>query len=203
LFLGTSLLLRFAVEIQSRLAPRAWPWSRGPMRALLSLVLVAAFAGLIALGAQVAVPMTPVPMTLQTFAVLLAGAVLGAGRGAASVLLYLALAAAGLPILSDGASGLEAFSGPTAGYLFAFPVAAGLAGAFYDRTDGAAARIALMLGAHLLILATGAAWLATLIGARAALDDGFTPFLVGAGVKSVLAVLAADPLRKLASRLPA
>lgn len=173
------------------------------MRALLSLVLVAAFAGLIALGAQVAVPMAPVPMTLQTFAVLLAGAVLGAGRGAASVLLYLALAAAGLPILSDGASGLEAFAGPTAGYLFAFPVAAGLVGALYDRMDGAAARIALMLGAHLLILVAGAAWLATLIGARSALDDGFTPFLVGAGAKSVLAALAADPLRKLMSRLPA
>ncbi len=170
------------------------------MRAPWSLVLIAAFAGLIALAAQVAVPMTPVPMTLQTLAVLLAGAVLGAERGAASVLLYLALAAAGLPILSDGGSGLEAFAGPTAGYLFAFPVAAGLTGVLYGRMDGVAARIALMLGAHLLILGVGAAWLATLIGVRPALDDGFTPFLIGAGVKSILAVLAADPLRKLASR---
>jgi biotin transport system substrate-specific component len=172
------------------------------MRALSSLALVAAFAGLMALGALVAVPMVPVSMTLQTLAVLLAGAVLGPWRGAASALLYLALGAAGLPILSDGASGPTAFAGPTAGYLFAFPVAAGLAGALFDRAENAVSRIALMLGLHLLILAAGAAWLANRIGVQPALDGGFTPFLVGAGVKSVLVALVAPPLRALASKRP-
>lgn len=173
------------------------------MRALWSLALIAAFAGLMALAARIAVPMTPVPMTLQTFAVLLAGAVLGVRLGVAAVLLYLALAAVGLPVLSDGASGLAPFTGPTAGYLFAFPVAAGLAGALFDRAETTASRIALMLGAHLLILGAGAAWLASRVGVRPALDDGFTPFLIGAGVKSVLAALAATPLRRLTSRLTA
>ena len=88
------------------------------MRHALPLILIVAFAALMALCAQINVPMVPVPMTMQTFAVLLAGAVLGRWRGAASALLYLAAAALGLPILSDGASGVEPFAGPTAGYLF-------------------------------------------------------------------------------------
>ena len=103
------------------------------MRRALPLLLIVAFAALMALGAQINAPMVPVPMAMQTFAVLLAGAVLGPGRGTASTLLYLAAAAAGLPILSDGASGPEPFVGPTAGYLFAFPVAAALVGALFTR----------------------------------------------------------------------
>lgn len=170
------------------------------MKAPFRLVAVVGFALLMALCAQVAVPMVPVPMTLQTFAVLLAGAVLGGGRGAAAVLLYLALAALGLPVLSDGGSGLAPFTGPTAGYLFAFPVAAFVAGeigrrpVFRKPPPG----LALMVGAHLFILAAGTLWLAVSLGASDAVAHGFAPFLIGAVVKSVAVVACAAALRRLA-----
>ncbi|MFN3930578.1 MAG: biotin transporter BioY [Brevundimonas sp.] len=168
------------------------------MTAPLRLAAVAAFALLMALCAQVAVPMVPVPMTLQTFAVLLAGAVLGRGWGAAAVLLYLAMAALGLPVLADGAAGLEPFTGPTAGYLAAFPLAALVAGELSRRLDRRpAAQVAVMIGAHLLILVVGAAWLARAIGVGDALAHGFTPFLFGAAVESVAVVGCAALLRRL------
>lgn len=167
------------------------------MRRALPLLLIVAFAALMAICAQINVPMVPVPMTMQTFAILLAGAVLGPWRGAASVLLYLAAAAAGLPILSDGASGLAPFSGPTAGYLFAFPIAAALVGAMFtrDALRGPLRKTGLMIAAHILILAIGAGWLATSIGLTDALAHGVTPFLIGMVVKSVLVVAAAAGLR--------
>lgn len=161
------------------------------MRHLISAVLILAFAALLAICARIDIPMVPVPMTMQTFAVLLAGAVLGPVRGTASVLLYLALAAAGLPVLSDGASGLPPFAGPTAGYLFAFPLAALFVGLLFERAPGQIARLGLMLAAHVLILTLGAAWLATDIGLSAALEHGVTPFLIGMAVKSALVVAAA------------
>lgn len=94
------------------------------------LALIAAFAALVTACAVLpAVDIAgPVPITLQTFGVLLAGAVLGPRRGFLAVLLYLVLGAAGLPIYAGGASGLGTFSGPTGGYLISFPFAAALAG---------------------------------------------------------------------------
>jgi biotin transport system substrate-specific component len=74
-----------------------------------------------------------VPITLQTFAVLLSGAVLGMRRGFLAVLLYVVVGAAGLPIFSGGAAGLAVLTGPTAGYLIGFPLAAGLCGAIVER----------------------------------------------------------------------
>ncbi len=132
--------------------------------------LILAFAALMALSAQASVPMHPVPMTMQSAAVLLAGAVLGARGGVAAVLVYLGAAAIGLPVLSDGAGGLPTFVGPTAGYLVAFPVAAGLTG----------------LAARQGLLGLGAGWLARSMGVEGALAAGFTPFLIGALVKSAL-----------------
>ena len=169
------------------------------MNAPLRLAAVPAFALLVALCAQVAVPMVPVPMTLQTFAVLLAGAVLGGGWGAAAVLLYLAMAALGLPVLSDGGAGVERFTGPTAGYLFAFPLAALAVGGIVRRPAfrGPFAGVAVMLAAHLFILAAGTLWLARSLGAANAVDVGFTPFLIGAGVKSVAVVACTALLRRL------
>lgn len=167
------------------------------------LAAVAGFAGLTALCAQVSVPMVPVPMTLQTFAVLLAGAVLGPPWGAVAVLLYLALAALGLPVLAEGGGGPEAFVGPTAGYLFAFPLAAALAGLGRRVFRPATSEFALMLGAHALVLALGAAWLATKIGVEAAIAHGVAPFLIGAAVKSAAVVIAARMLRRLPIFRPA
>lgn len=172
------------------------------MSLYIRLAAVVAFAALMALGAQVAVPMMPVPMTLQTFAVLLAGAVMGPRWGAASVLLYLAAAMVGLPVLSDAASGIARFTGSTAGYLVAFIPAAFLAG--WLARNGRMTRLmpatTWMVVLHLLILAWGSAWLALDIGIETALRNGALPFIPGAVIKSVLVVLAARALTPVLAR---
>ncbi len=105
------------------------------------LALVATFAALIAVCAvSGSIPFgSGVSLTLQLFGVFLAGAVLGSVRGFLAVALYLVVGLAGLPIFADGASGAAPFSGITAGYLIAFPVAAaivGLAAELAKRTTG-------------------------------------------------------------------
>jgi biotin transport system substrate-specific component len=104
-------------------------------RAGTDIALIAAFAALIAVCALLpAIKLAgPVPITLQTFAVLLSGAVLGMRRGFLAVLLYVVAGAAGLPIFSGGAAGLAVLAGPTAGYLLGFPLAAGLCGFIVER----------------------------------------------------------------------
>lgn len=169
------------------------------------LAAVVGFVILMAICARLTVPMVPVPMTMQTWAVLLAGVVLGSRWGVAAVLLYLGLALAGLPVLSDGASGAGPFMGPTAGYLVAFPLAAGLAGVLAERgwLRGLAPATAWLFGLHLAILALGTAWLAGRLGVSAAVAGGFTPFLAGAAVKSILVVLAARALSAVPGLRPA
>lgn len=172
------------------------------MSALSRPLLALAFAALMALGAQIVVPMHPVPMTMQSFAVLLAGAVLGPVWGVAAVMIYLAAAAIGLPVLSEGASGLAPFTGATAGYLFAFPVAAGLAGMAARRglLDRWLIGVAVLFALHGLLLAMGGGWLATRIGAAEAWTGGVQPFLIGAAVKSVLVLTALKGWRRMASQ---
>lgn len=99
------------------------------------IALIAVFAALIAVCALLPAISVGglVPITLQTFGVLLAGAVLGARRGALAVLLYLAVGAIGLPVFSGGSAGVAPFVGPTAGYLVAFPFAALLCGFIVER----------------------------------------------------------------------
>lgn len=99
------------------------------------IALISAFAAIIAAcailpGIKIGLP---VPVTLQTFGVLLAGAVLGARRGFLAVVLYVAVGAAGLPVFSGGAAGLGVFQGPSMGYLLAFPFAAALCGFLVER----------------------------------------------------------------------
>lgn len=152
---------------------------------------VVLFAALTALGAQISVPMVPVPMTLQSLAVVLAGGVLGPRLGVAAMALYLAAAAVGLPVLSDGRSGVAALTGPTAGYLAGFVLAAWVCGAAAERgrLKPPLPGVAIVGAAHLLILVPGAAWLARDLGWTDALAGGFTPFLVGAVIKSAAAWL--------------
>ena len=100
------------------------------------LALIATFAALIAVCAvSAALPfgVNGVPITLQLLAIFLAGAVLGAARGFLAVALYVVVGAAGLPIFAGGQAGLAPFSGPTAGYLLAFPVAAAITGFVVER----------------------------------------------------------------------
>jgi biotin transport system substrate-specific component len=147
---------------------------------------------LIALGAQAQVPMWPVPATMQTFAVVLIGAALGARWGAASVLLYLAQGAAGLPFFAGGGAGIGHFAGPTGGYLLAFVLGAALVGALAERgwTRKAWTTALAMFAGELVILAVGALWLSALVGAREAFGAGMLVFLPWAAVKALLAAAA-------------
>src|SRR6476659_1427614 len=97
-----------------------------------SVSLVVAFSLLTALAAQVYFPVGPVPITGQTFAVLLTGALLGSRLGAAAIIVYLAEGAIGLPFFSLGRGGIAHLLGPTGGYLVAFPAAAFVTGAFAE-----------------------------------------------------------------------
>ncbi|MFZ6763510.1 biotin transporter BioY [Pseudoroseomonas sp. WGS1072] len=152
----------------------------------------ALYAGLALLGsaalaasAQVSVPMWPVPATLQTLVVLLLGALGGARFGAATVLLYLAEGAMGLPVFAGGAAGPAALMGPTAGYLLGFAAAAWLAG----HARGALPRQAgVLLAAHLLLFIPGVLWLATFTGLEQAVMAGFVLFIPGTLVKTGLAL---------------
>ncbi|HXF96936.1 MAG TPA: biotin transporter BioY [Gemmatimonadales bacterium] len=152
-------------------------------------------AALVAAAAQVAVPLpgTPVPMTLQPLAVLIVGGLLGPGLGAASLLLYLAAGAAGLPVFTPGPAlppGLGRLVGPTGGYLLAYPLAAWAVG----RMVGDGRRLARTTGATLaglgLIHLGGLAQLLLLTGdLERAARFGTLPFLLGDIGKVVLAVL--------------
>ena len=126
-----------------------------------SVALIAIFAALIAaLGFLPQVMMAPgVPFTLQNLGIMLCGTILGAKRGALAVLLFLALAALGLPILVGGRGGLGVFFGPTAGFLLGFPVAAFVTGLIMERTRSLnvawAAMIAAAIGGILVLYALG------------------------------------------------
>ena len=100
---------------------------------LAQLLWVALFAAATALGARLEIPHEPVPYTLQTIIVLLAGAFLGARNGAFSQLMYLAAGILGAPVFAGGAFWLAKIAGPTGGYLIAFPLAAALVGALVRR----------------------------------------------------------------------
>ncbi|ODT65644.1 MAG: biotin biosynthesis protein BioY [Pelagibacterium sp. SCN 63-23] len=135
------------------------------------------------------VPMVPVPVNMQTFGVAVIGALYGWRLGAITVLAWLAEAAMGLPVLSGGAAGAHHFVGPTAGYLFAFPLVAMLVGWLTEKgwngQNPVLACAAMLLG-NAACLGLGAAWLAMSIGAEPALIHGVLPFLVGAALKSAL-----------------
>lgn len=145
---------------------------------------------LLALSSQIKVPMYPVPMTMQTFAVTLIGALYGWRLGAATVIAWLLQGAAGLPVFAGASGGAAYFAGPTAGYLLAFPFAAALTGWLAERGwNGGRLWLAFlsMLAGNALSLLIGVAWLGAMIGLPKAIAVGATPFLLGAVLKSALA----------------
>lgn len=156
-------------------------------------VTVAMGAALTALAAQVAIPLpgTPVPVTGQTFAVLLVGAALGPGRAVASQALYLLLGVAGLPVFTQGAHGVEVLFGATGGYLVGFLAAAAIAGVGARRgADRSVPReLAVAVLASLTIYAFGVTWLSVWTGMSpaAAIAAGMLPFLLGDALKALLA----------------
>jgi biotin transport system substrate-specific component len=165
-----------------------------PLDVARSLALVIAFSLLTALSAQVVVPLpwTPVPITGQTFAVLLTGALLGSRLGALAMMAYLIEGASGLPFFRSGQGGLHyLLLTPTAGYLFSYPAAAFLTGWLAERgwdKKYLTAAAAMSLGS-IVILLCGWSWLATFYApsALAAWTTGVAPFLPGDVVKIALA----------------
>ena len=161
---------------------------------LYDAALVLGASLVIALSAQVAIqlPFSPVPITGQTMAVLLVGALLGSRRGALAVLAYIAEGLAGLPVFAGGAAGLARLFGPTGGYLVGFVAAAFLVGRLaergWDRRFGTT--LAAMTLGNLVIYGVGAVWLAVFVGGLSrAWSLGVLPFLPGDAIKIVLAAV--------------
>jgi biotin transport system substrate-specific component len=176
-----------APTLSTRYFPRTAAWLRDLFLITIGALIVVAFAQI-----RIPLPFTPVPLTGQTFAVLLVGAALGSKRGAASLALYNLLGALGLPFFAGGASGLAYMSGPTLGYLVGFVVAAYVVGLLAERGLERSVRTSLIpfLAGALVIYIFGAGWLAVLFGVEQALALGVLPFLVGDAIKLILAALA-------------
>ena len=157
------------------------------------LLLIAGGSLLVAVAAQAAVPLpfTPVPWTLQPLAVLLVGALLGARRGAAALVAYLAEGASGLPVFAGGAFGVAPLMGPTAGYLVGFVPAAFVTGFLAERgwdRRFVTTWAAMALGS-LTLFAFGVAWLSRFVGWQGAVTAGLLPFVLGDVLKQLLAAL--------------
>lgn len=157
----------------------------------LDIVLVTAGAAVTAVFAQIAVPLWPVPMTLQTLAVLLVGATLGATRASLSMGLYALVGLAGLPVFSDYGSGVGAILGPTGGYIVGFIPAAAIVGWLSARAwDRKLAKaVATFLGGTAVVFALGLPWLAVSLGLGLdeTLRGGLYPFILGGVVKALVA----------------
>lgn len=147
----------------------------------------------LALSSYIEVPMIPVPITMQTFAVTMVGALYGWRLGAITIAAWLLEGALGLPVLAGGAAGAHHFAGPTGGYLFAFPLAGALMGWLAERGwNGGRVELAFtgMLLGNGLCLVIGGAWLALAVGAEQAMALGVSPFLLGGVLKSGLGAVA-------------
>jgi biotin transporter BioY len=166
--------------IGAALAPLDWTRSVG---------LVVGFSLLTSAAAQVVIPIGPVPITGQTFAVLLTGALLGSRLGAMAMIAYLIEGASGLPFFQSGTGGIQIILGPTGGYLVAFPAPAFITGAFAEhgwdkRFLSAAAAMAI---GSVLILLSGWAWLSQFMPAAVAFQVGVAKFILGDVIKIALA----------------
>ena len=173
-----------------------WPGSIRS-RAWRAVVLAVVGSGLLALSAKLNVPMVPVPISMQTFVVLVIGAAFGWRLAGATVLLYLAEGIAGLPVFAQGA-GPAYFAGTTGGYLVGFLAAATLVGWLAERgwdRNVAWTAAAMVLG-NVVIYVLGLAWLYVVItmirgidgfGLPQLLAAGLTPFLIGDALKIALA----------------
>ena len=156
-----------------------------------SVSLVFVFSLLTALAAQIVIPVGPVPITAQTFAVLLTGALLGSRLGAMAMIVYLVEGASGLPFFYGGHGGITHLLGPTGGYLVAFPAAAFVTGAFAENgwdKRFLTAVVAMAVGSIVILLA-GLAWFSVLMQTSplVAFQVSFLKFVPGDIIKILLA----------------
>lgn len=185
-----------ASTLFTRSFPRTAAWLRGVLLILAGVLLLAALAQV-----EIPLPFTPVPITGQTFGVLLLGAALGARRGAATMLAYLAAGGLGLPFFAGGGSGVRILTGATAGYLAGFVLAAYVVGWLCERGLERSVRTSLIpfLAGTLVIYACGAAWLALVVGGLGkAIALGVLPFLAGDAIKLAAAAVALPAAWRLA-----
>ena len=177
--------------------------------ALKAAVLVLGIAFLTA-SSYVQVPMLPVPMTMQTFAVLAVGAFCGWRLGLATIVAWLALAAVGIPVLSEGKAGLAVFHGTTGGYMAAIPLMAIFIGWMAERgwTSRTIPAFLTLLVAEVICFTMGVGWLSMLpdptdaththlIGLSKAIAWGLVPFALGDLVKTVLATAILTGTRRM------
>ena len=166
-----------------------WP-ARGAPRMVRAVLFAVVGSALLTLSAKLQVPFYPVPMTMQTLVVLLIGLAFGAGLGVATVLLYLAEGALGLPVFAgtpEKGIGLAYMLGPTGGYLVGFVLAAAITGWIAEhRRDTAGLALAVVAG-MIAIYAPGVLWLAHIVGFGPALELGLVPFVWGDLLKAALA----------------
>jgi biotin transport system substrate-specific component len=163
---------------------------RTPTR-LRHAVLIVIGAAVVSLMAQIYIPTEPVPFTGQSLGVLVVGGALGFRRGAAAILLYLAIGLVGQPVYAQGDSGRDVLFGPTGGYLIGFVVAAAVVGRLaelgWDRRLGAAL-VTMLIGSAFIYL-IGVPWLKVATGQSWAwaIANGLTPFLLWDSAKVLIA----------------
>jgi biotin transport system substrate-specific component len=177
-------------QTHSNLVSQLWPETSSTL--LRNTILALAGSIVVAVAAQINVPMIPVPMTLQTFAVLVIGMAYGARLGAATLLLYMLEGMAGLPVFAQMKSGLTTVTDPSGGYILGFILAAGLLGYLAERGWGRgvfeAVAATILCGA--LIYIPGLAWLHGFAADwKQTAEWGLTPFIYGDLIKAVLAAL--------------
>ena len=170
-------------------------------RDIVLIALFAAFIVALAFFPPINIPLVGVPITAQSMGVMLAGAVLGANRGALSVALVLALVAIGLPVLSGGRGGLGVFMGPSAGFLFAWPLAAFVTGFLYDRTQRTnivMGSLFCIIGGILVLYPLGIVWISANVGISIMkATSGCLAFIPGDVIKAVIAAYVAIQVRKV------
>jgi len=179
-----------AIVTHQPLIDRLWPAAERPL--VRQAVLVVLGSLLLWASAKAQVPMWPVPMTMQSFVVLVLGMGYGFRLGTATVVFYLIEGAVGLPVFAgtpEKGIGLPYMMGPTGGYLIGFVIAAGTVGWLAERgwDRSLTKAVAAMALGSVLLLVPGVAWLAVLIGGAKAVSLGLTPFIVGTVVKLALA----------------
>jgi biotin transport system substrate-specific component len=171
-----------------------------PLLAWNTVITVVLATGLVAICAHIALPLgfTPVPVTMQTFAVLLLGLLFAPGPAFACLALYLMEGAVGVPVFSPhGPGGIAQLLGPTGGYLLSYPFAAATASLLYRRSRGSfLAALAASGLASILILAAGATWLGLLSHVKFSLvfAQSVAPFLPGDAVKILAATACVSML---------
>jgi len=188
---------------QSQVLAHAFGAREGNALRITQAILVVLGVAAIAIAAKIRVPMWPVPITMQSFAILTVGAAYGGRLGLVTLLAYLALGAAGVAVFTGDSAGIAYFAGPTAGYLVGFAVAAYVVGALADRgwSKSFAGMVGALLIGNAIIYLFGMPWMAYLFlaekGAAWVMQWGMTNFLVGDAAKLLLAALLIPSVWKL------